>query len=341
MNFRKINRNLLHSSYCADIIADILMKRGECMLVANISDQLGNQMFAYASVKTIAERKGYSFGFIRARNDHINDTDPRYGNEIHTVFPQIKKELLQELPSDIKYTLTENVTPYSKMFFSEKALQVKNKTFMKGHFISYLYFSDNMEHVRSWFTFPDEVKEICRNKLSGLQQKYPGRQLIAVHFRTGRDYTRQGFLLSSSYWFLAADYMIKKYGKNNILFLPFYDARAKRHGAVHRFLKRYPCEIIKSTLVEDMCCMTMLQNLIVCNSSFSIMAGILNFHPDKLVLRPSVYPSGANYQPNDCFPEDWIVIRAKRSPYSHHLYKRMVIKGHMLALIRRILPGVF
>jgi len=156
----------LHSSCLTDIIAGILMKRGKCMLVANISDQLGNQMFAYASVKTIAERKGYSFGFVRARNDHINDTDPRYGNEIHTVFPQIRKELLPELPSDIKYTFTENVTPYSKMFFSEKALQVKNQTFMKGHFISYLYFSDNIDHVRSWFTFPDEVKKTCRSRLS-------------------------------------------------------------------------------------------------------------------------------------------------------------------------------
>lgn len=32
------------------------------MLIADISDQLGNQMFTYASVKTIAEKKGFSFG---------------------------------------------------------------------------------------------------------------------------------------------------------------------------------------------------------------------------------------------------------------------------------------
>ena len=33
------------------------------MLVVNISDQLGNQMFAYAAIRTLAEQKGYDFGF--------------------------------------------------------------------------------------------------------------------------------------------------------------------------------------------------------------------------------------------------------------------------------------
>lgn len=306
------------------------------MLVADISDQLGNQMFAYASVKTIAERKGYSFGFVRAHNDRINDTDPKYGNEIHTIFPEVKKDFLSELPEDIKYTFTENVTPSSKMFFSDKALKVSDHTYMKGHFISYLYFSDNMEHVRDWFSFSEEIQERCREKMDALQKKYPSKQLIAIHFRVGKDYTRQGFLLRSSYWFRAADYMIKKYGKDSVIFVPFYDAKAKHHGVVHHFLKKYPCEIIRGSLVEDMCCMTMFQNLIVCNSSFSIMAGILNSRPGKLVLRPSVYPSGEAYQPNDCFPEEWTVIRAKRNFRSHRRYRRMVVKGRILTLIRKL-----
>ena len=45
------------------------------MLTVTISDQLGNQMFAYASVKTIAQNRGEFFGFVRAENNLINDTD--------------------------------------------------------------------------------------------------------------------------------------------------------------------------------------------------------------------------------------------------------------------------
>ena len=43
------------------------------MLTVTISDQLGNQMFAYASVKTIAQNRGEFFGFVRAENNLINE----------------------------------------------------------------------------------------------------------------------------------------------------------------------------------------------------------------------------------------------------------------------------
>lgn len=309
------------------------------MLVADISDQLGNQMFAYASVKTIAERKGYSFGFVRADNRRINDTDSKYGNEIHTIFPQTKKDFLPELPSDLKYTFTENVLPHSGTFFSAHALKVQDQTYMKGHFISYLYFSDNLDEVRTWFSFPEDVQKKCAEKIEVLRKKYPGKKLIAIHFRVGKDYTKQGFLLRKSYWFRAARYMTRLYGRNKVLFVPFYDVGTKYRGIVHGFMRKYPCEVIKGSLVEDMCCLTMFDHLIVCNSSFSIMAGILNDRPGKMVLRPSVYPCGKGYQPVDCFPEDWITIPARRNVRSHQNYRYMVLKGRLLKLLRKNTPG--
>lgn len=44
------------------------------MLVARIADQLGNQMFAYASVKTIAQHRQEPFGFVREWNDPVSMT---------------------------------------------------------------------------------------------------------------------------------------------------------------------------------------------------------------------------------------------------------------------------
>lgn len=79
------------------------------MLVVNISDQLGNQMFAYAAIRTIAEQKGYDFGFIRAHNDRINDTDHKYGNEIHTIFPQTRQNFLEKLPDTVVHTYHEQI----------------------------------------------------------------------------------------------------------------------------------------------------------------------------------------------------------------------------------------
>ncbi|MCI8429198.1 MAG: hypothetical protein HFI16_02925 [Lachnospiraceae bacterium] len=307
------------------------------MLVADISDQLGNQMFAYAAVKTIAQKKGYEFRFIRAHNTRINSSDPKYGSELHTIFPQTSSELLDELPP-LPNTWNESITPSSSQIYTEEATEVPDNTYMKGHFISCLYFMDNLDQVRKWFAFSPDILEACQSRLKRVQEAYPGRQPVAVHFRVGDDYLKQGFLLHESYWFHAAEYMIQKYGKEHLLFLPFYDHRPSSGGLVNRFMQRYPCENIRGTLVEDMCTLTLVRNLIVCNSSFSAMAGILNHMPGKQVLRPSVYPSGTQYQPADCFPGTWTVIPARQNRFSFLYCGFMKTKGRLLKVLRSAFP---
>ena len=49
--------------------------------------------------------------------------------------------------------------------------------------------------------------------------------------------------------------------------------------------------------------------------AYQFMAGILNHMPGKQVLRPSVYPSGTQYQPADCFPGTWTVIPARQTGF--------------------------
>lgn len=304
------------------------------MLVVNISDQLGNQMFAYAAIRTIAEQHGYDFGFIRAHNDRINDNDKKYGNEIHTIFENTHDQWLQELPASVTHTYTEQIGTNDAVFFSSDVQQIPDNTYLIGHFISYQYIKDNLDHIRQWFTFPSDTVQTCQHKLATVREKHPSKILIGIHFRVGDDYLKQGFLLQSSYWIHAAEHMIQKYGKDNVLFLPFYDKKPARGGIVNYFFSHYPCENIRGTLVEDMCSLTMLENLIVCNSSFSAMAGILNAVPEHTIIRPSTYPAEAGYLPTDCFPDDWIIISAKKSFQSWLQYRIMVGKGKILKLIR-------
>lgn len=302
------------------------------MLVVNISDQLGNQMFAYASVKTIAQERGFDFRFIRAWNNRINDTDKKYGNEIHTIFPQTADELLTELPSFIEHVYNEEISTHTDRIYSESAKNVLDNTFMKGHFISYTYLKNNLEQIRQWFAFSEEILNSSKEKLLTVQKQYPDKHLVAIHFRTGEDYLRQGFLLNSSYWIQAAEYMLKKYGKEQVIFLPFYDRKPKSGGIVNHFFKKYPCIDIRGSLVEDMCCLTLIQDVIICNSSFSTMAGILNNSADKEILRPSIYPASGSFQPTDCFPDEWTVIPAKASRISWLYYRFMKFKGILLKL---------
>ena len=106
------------------------------MLVAKIADQLGNQMFTYASVKTIAQHRQEPFGFVREWNDRINDNDKKYGNEIHTIFSNIHDEYLEQLPAAITHTYAEPPLTQRTTNYQTDALQVPADTLMIGHYIS-------------------------------------------------------------------------------------------------------------------------------------------------------------------------------------------------------------
>ena len=155
--------------------------------------------------KPLLRTAAKSFGFVRAKNNLINDTDKQYGNEIHTIFPNTKAEFLTELPTAITHTWEEPPLRERTANYQPSALTVPENTLMKGHFISCQYFWENRSQVQKWFSFPEDMELAVQKELAELQTKYPGRPLVATHFRVGRDYTQQGFRLADDYWFHAAD----------------------------------------------------------------------------------------------------------------------------------------
>ena len=303
------------------------------MLVARIADQLGNQMFTYASVKTIAQNRQEPFGFVREWNDRINDSDRKYGNEIHTIFPAIHDEFLEQLPAVITHTYAEPPLSSRTANYQADALQVPTDTLMIGHYISYRYFADNLEEVRRWFAFPEDIADPVDEELAALRAKYPGRPLVAVHFRIGEDYVRQGFRLRDSYWKKAADYVLTQV--KDPIFLLFYDRKPKKGGLIDYFTSHFTCEICRGSLVHDLCMLSRCDWEIICNSSFSIMSAVLNTTSSNQIVRPSVYPVGRQFYPTDCFCDDWIVVPASQSLQAASQCRIMYLKGQILKLIRK------
>ncbi len=303
------------------------------MIVAKIADQLGNQMFTYASLKTLAQKRDEEFCFVREDNARINDSDQKYGCEIHTIFPGLEREFLEQVPERIHNVYQEPPLKERKTNFQKSALQVPPDTLMLGHYISCRYFMDNLEDVRAWFTFPHDVAAQVEEELASLRRKYPGRPLASVHFRIGEDYLRQGFLLESSYWLLAAERLAETSAAKPV-FLLFYDKKEGGSGIVDAFLQKYECEVCRGSLVHDLCMMSRCRQQIICNSSFSIMSALLNPDPDKQIFRPSVYPVGKCFYPTDCFADDWIVVPARQSRRSRLCFFWMSFKGGLLRLLR-------
>ena len=74
------------------------------MLICKLSDQLGNQMFAYAAIKSIAKDKGYKFSVLNEYDNQFlkNDVDKKFGCNLLSIFESIRNEIASEVPEGYK-----------------------------------------------------------------------------------------------------------------------------------------------------------------------------------------------------------------------------------------------
>lgn len=310
------------------------------MIVVRITSLLANQMFAYASIKTIAKDKGYDFKYIHehclASEASNSSVDKKYGRDFDTIFDIPKEEELSVFDST-GYVVHEEFDYIKKYdsFYYEEAKDISDNTYMKGHFISPMYFYHRIDEVREWFKFPREVDEKTTKIIEDIRRQNPEFQIVSVHFRVGQDYLLHGFLMAEDYWINAGNKMLSKFGK--VKFVVFCD---KKTEIVDKFMKKFDCEIVRGSLVEDMCSMTKCDAHILSNSTFSMMGALLNPRKDLYVVRPSRYFTGPWTEQKGCFLDGWDVVESKRDPRSfvasvlkigsirNRLYDRFKGKNH-------------
>lgn len=293
------------------------------MLIATLKDQLGNQMFAYASIKAIAMDKGYDFGYVHMELEqkHINDSDGKYGNSLSSIFTNVKNEKVENIPSHYG-VYKEN---FRKYLTCDYANEIREELFdnmvADGHFVDTTFFKHRLSAVRDWFSIPEDVDNKMEQYIQEIRKKNPNKKIIAVHFRVGKDYAK-GFRLAKRYWMEAANYVMKMV--ENPLFICVYDVRG---SAVKKFVKKYSAMSYHGSLVEDMCLMSKCDGNIVCNSSFSIMAAILN-KSSQITIRPGKYPTEAGETTQNAFLPEWEAIgKGKRDFIAWIYYLRIRFLG--------------
>lgn len=282
------------------------------MLVATVKNQLGNQMFAYAVVKLIALKKGYTFRYIlqkpkKAEIAISKSNDQVYGNTIDTIFVLDQQEMIE---ASACHGLTifnewDHIVRSNHRFYLTEAFEVSDDTIMNGHFISGQYLEQDLDIVRKWFTFPLSIRRSIDQRIEGYRTRHTDR-LIGVHFRCAKDYFRYGYRMDYSYWQNAARSI--KESIPDAKFVVFYDVKGEY---VQRFAQEFDAQLMHGSLVEDMYAMSRCDGLIISNSSFSLMAGLLN-PVANIICCPSHYYSGADVEQYDCFPKSWRVIPCKR-----------------------------
>jgi hypothetical protein len=305
------------------------------MLIANLSDQLGNQMFAYASIKAIALDCGYEFRIYDDNsNKHINDSHKTKGHKVYSIFEIPSKECINNLPGGM-HVFGESLTRKSKSAFLPEALHQKDNTLMLGHFICPRYFLHRIGEVRQWFAFPDDIRINVEKRIHDIRVQNHNKCLVSVHIRNADDYRNGGFLLKYEYWIKAAQTITSQLGYEPV-FLLFYDEKTK---FVESYIERFHCVDMRRNLVEDMCAMAACDHHIVCNSSFSIMAALLDDKTNCITIRPSVFPIPLpiDYKPQDVFHPSWVVVEAEKNYWSEvRRIKKLTVKKVARRLFRMI-----
>lgn len=291
------------------------------MLLLKVSDQLGNQMFAYAAVKSIAIDKGYRFGLLPCSENTsalINDRDSKYGHTIDTIFPTVADDVVRLNEDDIKnYAyFRENIDKNSVSALDHRSYEINDNTLMEGHYVSAGYFERRLDEVRKWFTFPEDIVRDCTSRYTEIRKKANGRKIVAVHFRVGKDYRKGGFLLEKNYWERAAEECRMQLAEYP-LYMIFYDSAV---NTVRRFKDRHDCIEVHGSLIYDLCMMTMADANIICNSSFSMMGALLN-PGSGVVVCPSSYPVPYGKRPDGTYPKEWIMVKAGHDRLSYLYFK--------------------
>ena len=309
------------------------------MIVATVKNQLGNQMFAYAVVKTIAQYNGYDFKYVlespkQSETAVTKSKDRKYGQTIDTIFgldPNEKITNLRLIVGLNHFNEWETIQKHNHSFYLEEALSISDNTLLDGHFISARYFKNNLDNVRQWFTFPADIQSSVDGQLHQLRNTHSNSLLIGVHFRCAKDYFRYGYMMDYSYWHDAANKMKSLYG--NVHFVLFYDVLG---DYVQRFANEFECSLVHGSLVEDMYGLSQCDGLIICNSSFSLMSAVLN-GKDRHICCPSHYYSGADVEQYDCFMDSWDEIPCKRNLKSLWVARLRLYKfKHLMNRIKKV-----
>ena len=271
------------------------------MVVTLLSGQLGNTMFQYAVVKTIAEEKGIPFRYYRIPTPLVNSTDAVKGSELDTIF---------HIPSDEKVTNTHFCTEqYNEPSSKERAHPgykqrlfeaIHENQIVSGLFATPELIEHNLPNIRRWFTLPEPAVIKAQNFLR--QSITNSQKTCSVHFRVGRDYFSLGYRLHSSYWIKAAREVLRRHPDTH--FICVYDKRSK---AVANFVQQFQATEYHSSLVDDMALLAQTDINIVCNSTFSILGALLN--PENiLTICPSIYPPLDADTAKTTYSRHWIRI---------------------------------
>lgn len=259
--------------------------------------RLGNQMFQFASTLGIAKKLNLEAKFpienCELYNNHIKcdlldcfDIDPAYflpGSEIIATSMYTEREFT----------------------FNEDIIRIPDSCTLYGYFQTDKYFNDSEDLIRSQFSFRKSHRDKAISYINNIRKNNINSSLTSIHVRRG-DYvfSPDHHPVCSLEYYAEAVNKINESGNNKfIIFSDDIDWCKKAFiGDAYIFSD------LANPYVE-MCAMTLCDNNIMANSSFSWWGSWLNNNPKKIVISPSKwFGSAMNKDTSDVYCKNWIII---------------------------------
>lgn len=290
------------------------------MILVEIKGGLGNQMFQYAIGYLLSIR--YNQPLIL--KDKI--FEDKLEHTIINYFPRAKYQLASQKQIDLfyKFTFKKKVKrilgmPFHKVYTEEslnydpKVFQIASPLMIKGFWQSQKYYF-NFEHcIRDVFQFNSQIDDISNNYLKKILAK---NNSVAIHVRRGdyisnqNNYLRHG-VCSIDYYISAINHM-KKLLKNPYFFV-FTDDKIWAYENIFKI--NTEIEVVETINLgnsswKDIYLMSLCQNQIIANSTFSWWAAWLNDYKNKNVIAPQKWFAleYLNDMSGDIVPENWIKL---------------------------------
>lgn len=267
----------------------------------SLTENLGSQMWHFATLYAISRRTGHHIFFFR---EHI---DVGKGLKLHKHFRDLPFDLISIADMSetervhLVYPVARDVIVDSKVFQIDSQ---QNYNFT-GLFISYKYWYPLRNEVEKMYSFDLDTTAQAATIVDKVRTD--GRQVVAVHVRRD-DYINGIFInVTREYYHAAFAY----FDDNEVNYLVFSDdlpwCRETFTDKPNVFYSDAPSPIV------DMCAMSLCDHNIIANSSFGFWGAFLNRNPAKRTICPAKTLKSDNTIPHvnyAWYPDEFIGLDA-------------------------------
>jgi Glycosyl transferase family 11 len=259
--------------------------------------QFGNQLFQVAAALSLAI-------------DH----------DAHAIFPQLAERTNAGFPKnyaevffrlDVSDPKLLKRKKYRDPHYHYTPIPYQRNIVLVGYFQSEKYFKHNRDAILPLFYPNENIAQYLDSKYGYLLSHKP---TVGVHLRS---YLIENTSIQKNFPTYNAEYYEKAMAQfpEDTLFLVCSN-NIKWAKQVLRHIPKNLVFIEGNDYLQDFYLLSMCDNQIICNSTFSWWAAYLNTNPEKRVIAPPQY-FGEHCKNNekDLFPEEWEMITDLQDPF--------------------------